>query len=237
MVASTRGATLPKRESAQTQEVQFGGQSLDQPNSGMPLEPRVLVANETASRIMEQCKELSGSIESYTTAADKYFALVGTLGVGAIVALAKESSSQILQSFIVASPILLAIILHYVCQLLTEKAARAGMKQALEERLSTLQPGGILEIELHLSRTIGANRPSVVISVLLYSAVLVGTGIGAVNASIVLDGNHHGKVFWVLIFAMVSMAGTVIISASEMYRAHDRGLRGARESFHDSIHP
>jgi len=39
---------------------------------------------EVCRGLADQCRELSDSIEAYTIAADKYFGLVGTLGIGAL---------------------------------------------------------------------------------------------------------------------------------------------------------
>lgn len=183
---------------------------------------------EVCRGLADQCRELSDSIEAYTIAVDKYFGLVGTLGIGALAILVGNSSSEKVLAVIVVLPIVLAVILHYVCQLLTEKAARSGAKQALEERLAVIAPGGQFKLEEHLSTVVGQRRRSVIISILLYGLFLIALVFGAGRAAISLDGGVCGRVFWGLTVALASLSVALGVSAREMLTAYDRSLTRAR---------
>lgn len=190
--------------------------------------PAALLREESVKRIVDQCKELADAIDSYTTSADKYFGLAGTLGVGALAVLAKTDNSPAWHAVIVVSPIILAVILHYVCQLLTEKAARVGTKEALEEHLATLLPGVGIELEKHLSQTVGQKRRSVRVSIVLYAAMITVTSVGAFRAAMTLDGEVRGTAFWSLAVALLLMGIAIGASITEMLTAHASALGNAR---------
>lgn len=187
-----------------------------------------LVGEKNTEHLVAQCKELADSINSYTTSADKYFGLVGTLGVGASAVLTGEVKSETLLAVIVVSPVVLAVVLHYVCQLLTEKAARSRTKQALEERLAEIQSSGQFRLEEHLSEIVSQKRWSVVFSTILYGFLMVALCIGAFRAALSLDGNALGLTVGSLALALVLTLFAVAVSGREMMGAHDAALSRAR---------
>lgn len=183
-------------------------------------------ADVSKERLFAQVKELSDQIDSYTTSADKYFGLVGTLGIGALAVVARpDGRSQVLNSILLASPLILLVILHYVAQLLTERGARVGIKRAIEDHLGRLDLKSEVQIESQLKEVVGQQRPSVIVSMFLYLLVVAGAVVGGFQAAADFDHHSFGRTSWSLLIGLVLMIIAVLISTVEMLRADRSGYR------------
>jgi hypothetical protein len=177
----------------------------------------------SSDRLFAQIKELSDQIDSYTSSADKYFGLVGTLGVAALAVLARDGRSGVLNSIVLATPLVLLIILHYVAQILTERGARVGVKRAIEDHLSTLDVTSEVQIETRLQKVVGQKRLSVIVSMILYGLVAAGAIAGGFESAHSFDHGSFGRASWGLLTGVVLMVLALATSTVEMLRAEPNG--------------
>lgn len=170
--------------------------------------------------ILGQLDELSDQIMGYTIAADKYFGLAGTLSVAALGAsLKSDGPSPVLDFIVIASPFALSFLLHYVSQLMTERAARVGVKRALEEEVGARVDSAYVRLESILNRSVGQKRGSVWVSMTLFALILLASFLA--SAIRVLD-LRQSMSEWApagLLAAAILMVIALFVVILEMLRA------------------
>lgn len=181
-------------------------------------------------RLAAQVKELADQIDSYTASADKYFGFVGTLSIGVLAVLARpDKDSEVLAVVALIAPFALLVILHYVAQIMTERAARIGIKRAIEDYLAQFSPRSEVRLETQLATVVSQRRPSVWVSMGLYLLVVLGAGASAGFAAYHRDGDHFGRTFIVLVVAGSLMLAATVTATLEMVRAEAKGWKAAKE--------
>ncbi|GAA0585857.1 hypothetical protein HPO96_10745 [Kribbella sandramycini] len=175
-------------------------------------------------RLVAQVKELADQIDSYTASADRYFGFVGTLSIGLLAVLARpDRSSAVLAVVALIAPLALLVILHYVAQIMTERAARIGMKRAIEDHLAKADPESEMRLETQLASVASQLRPSVWISMVLYFLVVLAACAGAASAAYHRDGDHLGWTSILITVAVLLMLAATATATLEMLRAETNG--------------
>lgn len=165
--------------------------------------------------VIEQYRELSRQVQTYTHSADKYFGLATTLTVAAItVALSNK-----FELAVVGLPFALGGLILYVMQLMTERAARMGMRRQLEDRLRANGYMSALE-ELCLNSVASERRASVIFSTGLYAFGYLATCVFSVLAAAKYDEYGHWLVVITVVLLTVLTCG-VATAVLELQRADD----------------
>ncbi|MGW6278432.1 hypothetical protein [Kribbella sp. NPDC055071] len=194
----------------------------------VPAAVQAATAGAANDRLVAQIKELGDQIDSYTSSADKYFGLVGTLGIATVAVVARpDGRSDVLNSIVLAAPLILLVILHYVAQILTERGARVGVKRAIEDHLSRLDPRSEVRIETRLRNVVGQKRLSVIVSMILFGFVAAGATVGGFEAAHEFDHDRFGRISWSLLAGVVLMLLALAMSTAEMLVADSNGYREA----------
>lgn len=169
--------------------------------------------------------ELSGEIQAYTSLADKYFALAGSLLIGSLGVLASAQGQRFVTGVAIAAPFGLIAILHYVTQLLTEKAARIGMKRAAEDKVRELDPAGRFSTTLVLARSVGQRRPSVLLSMVVYVMAAVAAIVLCVHAIASSKLSSQSALIAAILGALALLVATAVTAIVELALAEKRAYR------------
>jgi hypothetical protein len=176
-------------------------------------------ASLIAEVMLEQCRELSRQIQTYTHSADKYFGLATTLTVATItVALSNK-----FELAVVGLPFALGGLMLYVVQLMTERAARVGMKRYLEDALREMGYAFALE-ERCLDRVVSERRASVKFSTALYACGYLATCVFSVLAA-ANYGDHGRWLVVVTVVLLIVLSAGVATAVVELQRADGEAYR------------
>lgn len=173
---------------------------------------------KSASGLQAQIFELGKQVQEFTMSADKYFALATTI----IVAALTLTITNKFAAAIVALPFALGGILLYVMQLFTERAARAGMRKALEKRLRAHSNYYYAAVSDCLDRAVSQHRLSVVASTALYLSTMVLSSFMSI-----VSARHMVTALGAWLPGLVEggillLGASMIIAYSELARAEKR---------------
>lgn len=187
---------------------------------------------------LSQIEALGGQIAEYTAAADKYFALAGTLSVAILAAALRAPSGAqstgpaigLWDAVILASPFALAFLLHYVAQLWTERAARVGVKLALEDLVTRTALVPYVTLERILAQSVSQRRLSVKISTGIFGAILLAVfTLGGYRAVHLFDAIDASWVSYAYYMTALAMLLDLLLVNREMRRAERIAFHASQE--------
>ncbi len=183
-----------------------------------PIDEKVI-----AQALQTQVMELGKQIQEFTLSADKYFGIATSLIVAALtLALTRDYSDAL-----IALPFALGGILLYAMQLFTERAARAGMRRALEQKLRSEYMYFFAAVEDCLDGSVNQRRASVVASTFLYGVAMLGAIVAAIVLAVRRGETVGVWLPWLVTVASVLIIAGMLLAYRELSSAQERAYQYA----------